>query len=107
MEKTMSTLSAAKQEKLDALRRSLAARLPGIVADLETACRGFLAFPSDAEKHERAVRGSHTLAGTAGTFGYHEMGRAARALEFLLRGPAPAAEVEAHLAQVRAGLPTP
>jgi chemotaxis protein histidine kinase CheA len=105
MEKTMSALCGSKQEKLDALRRSLTARLPGIVTDLESACREHLALPSDAEKAERAVRGAHTLAGTAGTFGHLELGKAARALELLLRGRAPAADVEARLLQLRTCLP--
>lgn len=101
----MSTLLGTKQEKLDALRRALAERLPRIVAELESACREHLALPSDAEKKERAVRGAHTLAGTAGTFGYLELGRSARALEILLGGSAPAADVEAPLARLRAALP--
>ena len=101
----MSALMGTRQEKLDALRRSLTARLPGIVADLESACREHLALPSDAEKKERAVRGAHTLAGTAGTFGHLELGRMARVLEMLLRGGASAADVETPLAQLRAALP--
>ena len=101
----MSTLLGTKQDKLDALRRSLAARLPGIVADLESACREHLAQPSDAEKKERAVRAAHTLAGTAGTFGYLDLGRTARALELLLRDAAPAADVEASVVRLRPSLP--
>ncbi|HEX7897474.1 MAG TPA: Hpt domain-containing protein [Planctomycetota bacterium] len=102
----MNTLCATKQEKLDALRRRLAERLPGIVAELEAACREQLAAPADAVKLELAVRGSHTLAGTAGTYGYLELGQAARALELLLRaGTAAAGDVETHLAQVRLRLP--
>lgn len=98
-------LSAAHQEKLDALRRRLAERLPGIVAEIETACREWMAAPADAARHEKAVRTSHTLAGTAGTYGYLELGQAARALELLLRGGAPLGDVEAQMGRLRLGLP--
>jgi chemotaxis protein histidine kinase CheA len=98
-------LSATHQEKLEALRRRLAERLPGIVADIESACREFLALPADPERRERAVRGSHTLAGTAGTYGYLTLGQAAKALELLLRGGGAAAEVEAQLGRLRLELP--
>lgn len=98
-------LSATHQEKLEALRRRLAERLPGIVSDIEASCRELLALPADPDRRERAVRGSHTLAGTAGTYGYLALGQAAKALELLLRGGGSAEAVEAQLGRLRLELP--
>lgn len=53
--------------------------LPGRVAALETLCdRAFEAPGANMEEFER---GAHSLAGSAGVFGFAEVGRAAAALE--------------------------
>jgi len=94
-------LDAAMREKLEALRRRLAERLPGMVAELEDVVRRCLESPADPGRREPAVRGSHTLAGTAGTYGFLDLGRAARGLELLLRDGAAPVAVEAGLAELR------
>ena len=91
-------LNAAQQEKLEALRRRFAERLPGLVAELEELAR----LP---ERREEATLRGHTLAGTAGTYGFAALGRAARALELLLRDGAPAEAVEGALRELRLNLP--
>lgn len=73
----MTPLSPSRAEKLKKLRDHFLGQLPGILEELEAACREG-ALP---EAHRRA----HTLAGTAGTFGFDDVGRAARALELLLQ----------------------
>lgn len=99
----MNALDVIRQEKLDALRRRLVERLPSLVADLEAACRDALL---DEARREPALRGSHTLAGTAGTYGFRDLGRAAAALEDLFRAGTPKAEeVEAALLRLRELLP--
>lgn len=91
-------LSAVQREKLEALRRRFADRLPGMVLELEEACRA-------PEKLEEAIRRAHTLAGTAGTFGLTELGRLARALEILLREGGAASATDDLLRELRARLP--
>jgi len=91
-------LSAVQQEKLEALRRRFADRLPGMVGEIEELCRA-------PGKLEETIRRAHTLAGTGGTFGFSELGRAARALELALRDAAPAEAVEELLRELRARLP--
>lgn len=81
----MEALSPSKQEKLAALRRSFVGRLPGMVSDVRNACTALLGGTPDPESMTLAVRGAHTLAGTAGTYGLAEVSAVARSLENLLR----------------------
>lgn len=75
------------QQRAD-YRRALPEKMAHIRA-LWTAVAGDddMALPADLE---RLV---HTLAGTAGTLGFREVGAAARALELLLEQAAPAGQV--------------
>ncbi len=103
----MHAFDASKEEKLEALRRRLLERLPGMLADIASACRDAVAAPGDAGRFERAVRACHTMAGTAGTYGFFAIGEISHDLEKLLRGSAPlvARDVEVLLAQLREFLP--
>lgn len=103
----MNAFDDAKREKLEALRRRLLERLPGMLADIDTACRDTLAAPGDAARRERAVLASHSMAGTAGTYGFPEIGEVSRDLEKALRGagPSPARDVETLLARLQGLLP--
>ncbi len=93
--------------KLEGLRRRLLERLPELLAEIESACRASLAAPGDAARFERAVHASHTMAGTAGTYGFIEIGDISRDLELIFRvaPPPPAREVEALLGRLRELLP--
>lgn len=79
----MSPLPASKQEKLRALRAKFAADLPGLVDALENACRA--ADGGEPAAVQEAYRHAHTLAGSAGTFGFVRVMDEARALETLFR----------------------
>ncbi len=81
----MNSMSPAKQEKLEALRRRFLSRVPVMVRDVVDACVRLLGGSPDPEGLASALRGAHTLAGTAGTFGLPDVSEAARALEALLR----------------------
>lgn len=103
----MNTFDAAKEERLGALRRRLLERLPGMLADIASACRDTLAAPGDAARHERAVRACHTMAGTAGTYGFFAIGDVSHDLERAFRGSAtpPERDIETLLAHLLGLLP--
>jgi periplasmic divalent cation tolerance protein len=71
---------------LEAHREQFRDALPQRLALLE-AMSGQLAAAAapDPEKMEDFERRAHSLAGSAGTFGFHEIGQAARSLEAAVR----------------------
>lgn len=72
------------QELNDALRalaQVYIAKLPSKIEELKVANQRFQINPSDRENYILLHRLLHTMAGSAGTFGFPEMGEAARELE--------------------------
>ena len=80
------------EEKLKVLELMFLGKLPGRLAEIEQALEQFLAAPEDKEALQLMHRLLHTMAGTAGTFGFNEVGEAARLydnqLKALLAGEA-------------------
>lgn len=68
-------------DALQALAQVYIAKLPSKLAEIETAKLRFQTDPSDRENFILLHRLLHTMAGSAGTFGFPEMGEVARALE--------------------------
>ncbi len=103
---TVKPLTAARQAKLQALHEAYAAQLPERLAAID-ACRVRLRRGEDSAGQLHALhRLLHSLAGSAGSFGYARLGEQARALELELaplarEGLPPGPEV---LARVEAGL---
>ena len=79
----MNPPAASREEKLRALRARFVADLPGLLDDLDRACRG--AAAGGAASVQEAYRHAHTLAGTAGTFGLMAVAAESRALEAACR----------------------
>lgn len=73
-------MSPDLEAKLALLRRRFADELPARIE----AMRAALA----AARHEEALRAAHSLAGSAGTFGFFALGAAAKELELSLADPA-------------------
>ncbi|TAN40376.1 MAG: diguanylate cyclase [Nitrospirae bacterium] len=73
------------REKLKGLRKVFEAQLPGKILQIEGAWDGMFRDGWDPQKAEETAQLLHTLAGTAGTFGYTSVRGAARALEAMLR----------------------
>lgn len=67
--------------KLAILADSFLTRLPVKLAEIEEAIGHMLRSPADESRYDRLYRQFHTLAGSAGTFGFAELGNGARALE--------------------------
>lgn len=78
------TPSAENLDPLEQLRREYAAKLP----ELAGALRAALAYAYNNKKDKRALEQAriqaHTLAGTAGSYGFVEVGLSAKALENIL-----------------------
>jgi CheY-like chemotaxis protein/HPt (histidine-containing phosphotransfer) domain-containing protein len=70
---------------LDELRRSYALLLPERMRKVEEECERFLAGPWDEGACASAHRAAHNIAGSSGTYGFHEITREARSLEALLK----------------------
>jgi len=92
---------------LEAQRREYGAQLPARVAALEALWAAVRA-PGGAAQLPELERAAHSLAGSAGTFGFAQMGAASKALEMALQRfgsahDAPAA-VESALSAVRSAL---
>jgi HPt (histidine-containing phosphotransfer) domain-containing protein len=93
--------------RLDAIRRRFAARLAGRIRDAEAA---IAALSSDAAACSDASvtlhRSMHELCGIAPTLGFATTGRAARAVERILREPSRTGRslAPAELAALRRGL---
>lgn len=79
-------MSRAAEEMMkffEARRAEFGLELPRRLAALETLCDR--AFECPAANMEEFERGAHSLAGSAGVFGYADVGRAAAALEAAVR----------------------
>lgn len=68
-------------DALAQIREDFAARLPGILEELERYFRILADAPNDADALESIRSISHRLSGSAGTFGYSALGEAAGMLE--------------------------
>lgn len=76
----------AKANKLHAVREAFRAQLPDRLADIRRIWSHLQKQPADALQGQEFYRQIHNLAGSAGTFGYHQLGVCARQLEqFLLQ----------------------
>lgn len=73
------------QEKLKGLRKIFSAQLPGKIREIEEALNGLRRDGYDPNLAETLARLLHTLAGTAGTFGFSAVRAAARSMEVLLK----------------------
>ncbi|MET3119704.1 diguanylate cyclase (GGDEF)-like protein [Undibacterium sp. GrIS 1.8] len=73
------------QEKLRALENLFLEKLPLKMQEMEEALAHFLAKPEDKEALTILHRLLHTMAGSAGTFGFAEMGLQAREFEIRLK----------------------
>lgn len=85
-------MPTSHHEKLEQLRKRFLDELPSRINDLESAL-------TSSDRND-ALRCAHTLAGTAGTFGLLELGKAAERLESCLSGNA-AAKLPELLEEVR------
>lgn len=88
----MSTPQQDFQKFLDQQRADYRRALPEKMAHVR-ALWNALASGDEAALQAELERLVHTLAGTAGTLGFHEVGAAARALELLLRQATPAGQL--------------
>ena len=80
-----------------------AADLPSIIANIESLGTIF-ASTGEVETLKALHQALHTLAGTAGTFGYTELGKAARSLELSIAPHLPDAKVPASIIASFAGV---
>jgi diguanylate cyclase (GGDEF)-like protein len=81
----MADTSSSLQASLAALCESYAASLPDKLAELAALYQA-LSAGSDAQSLPRLQAAEHKLAGSAGTFGFIDLGNVARRLEHTLRG---------------------
>jgi len=72
-------------EAIRALGQLFLAKLPAKFLEIETAIQRFQIAPADRENFSLLHRSLHTMAGSAGTFGFPEMGEQARILEMQLK----------------------
>lgn len=79
-------LDAELLAQLDALRRQFAAGLPKRLDVIDSALAALRADPSNDTALPALLTALHSLAGAAGTFGYGELGDAARAAEHEVAG---------------------
>lgn len=73
-----------KRARLQALRDAYSAGLGGRLADIEAGWALLRREPDNVDRHSELHRQVHSLAGSAATFGYRQLGRLARDLEQLL-----------------------
>ena len=85
----MSTPQQDFQKFLDLQRSDYARALPEKMTQVHALWRA-VTSGGEAPPLTELERLVHTLAGTAGTLGFHEVGRAAKALELLLQQVGPA-----------------
>ncbi len=96
------TLSAELQQRLAELQAIFHAQLPGRINDINNAWQA-LSREWSAEQLNKLQRMSHSLAGSGGTFGCHQIGQAARNLEQSLKAlaaqnnPPPDSEIRQRL----------
>lgn len=72
-------------EAILALGQLFLAKLPAKLSEIESANQRFQIAPDDRENFALLHRALHTMAGSAGTFGFPEMGEQARVLEMQLK----------------------
>lgn len=77
--------SDSVQEKLKGLRKIFSAQLPEKIAQIEESMLALVRDGWTPKKAEHAAQLLHTLAGTAGTFGFTAIRAAAKSAETLLR----------------------
>lgn len=94
--------------QLAELRKGYAKQLPEKVQRIEAACEAFFTQGWDEERCTTACRAAHSLAGSSGTYGFGDLGRAAKALELLIKASLDrrAALSPSELEQARNGLGT-
>jgi len=80
----MADTSPSLQASLAAIREAYAASLPDKLAELATLYQA-LSAGGDLQSLQQLRAAAHKLAGSAGTFGYDELGNIARRLEHALR----------------------
>lgn len=90
----------AKRNKLHALQASYQAQLPQRLEELQAGWRQLRMGNEDAQLAELLHRQAHTLAGSAGTFGFSQVSGHARQLERLLQNLSPAAVDEGMMEQI-------
>ena len=71
--------------QLAVLRKGYARQLPEKIQRIEEACTSFWSQPWDEERCLTACRSAHSLAGSSGTYGFADLGKAARAPRKFLR----------------------
>ncbi|MFC0351549.1 diguanylate cyclase [Undibacterium danionis] len=81
----MPTKDEDLNEAIRALGQLFLAKLPAKFLEIETAIQRFQSTPEDRENFSLLHRSLHTMAGSAGTFGFPEMGEQARILETQLK----------------------
>jgi len=81
----MASPSDSVQAKLKELRNAFSTQLPGKVRQIEEAWAALPREGWDPDQVETVARLLHTLAGTAGTFGFSAVRAAARSMEAALR----------------------
>ena len=81
----MSDPTDAVQVQLAKLRRKFGLALPEKISAIEAAVAALVARPWDEQSCAAAHRQAHSLAGTSGTYGFPEIGSAARSVEALLK----------------------
>lgn len=74
----------ALRAKLNALRAAYGVTLPKQVAELEVAVRRWQVAPRDAALAAEATSIAHRLCGTAGSFAFHDISKAAKTVEGLV-----------------------
>lgn len=91
------------QEQLRLLQRNYASRLPEKVAQIEETCRLMISGTGNGDAVRALHRMTHSLAGSAATFGFNEVGEAARILEVFLKAmlQSHASPGTVHLEQVK------
>ena len=112
----MSTPEQDFQKFLDLQRADYQRVLPGKIDQILAAWRAVAADAEAAQPLAELERLTHTLAGTAGTLGFREVGLAAAALELLLQPARQAgtvltaarrSEIALAIAALQASLPRP
>ncbi|MCU6432947.1 diguanylate cyclase [Undibacterium sp. Jales W-56] len=81
----MSSDNSGLQAKLQVLENLFRERLPSKIQEMEVALERFLINPQDQEALTSLHRALHTMAGSAGTFGFSEIGVDAREFEKKLK----------------------
>ncbi len=77
----MDTTTDSLEQKLRDLERIFVSKLPGKLEEINAVNVRFVAAPDAQENFATLHRLLHALAGSAGTFGFHEVGQNARILE--------------------------